>query len=312
MIARKLGSVPLQSEASLTFLDGVLSVLTLTGLALNASLGWSWATRRRAPRGRRRAPRGTREPRGVAARRLRPCAAGRDIRPAGRGTGGGTRGPSRAPPFAVGGGCDDDPRDRRPFADLDPARYRARRRAEGFPRPHPVLTVAPRRFVMIGGEGPPVAEAFEARIPGLYGVAYPIRFALKRRGVLGRVGPLEGIWWTTDGETDLDSVFAGDRDTWRWTLMIGVPDEATDAEIAEHLEAGRAKLAPGLAASLYVDLFDEGPAAQLLHVGPYAEERPTIERLHEQIAAAGLRPRGHHHELYLGDPRRSAPERLRT
>ncbi len=175
-----------------------------------------------------------------------------------------------------------------------------------------LLTPAPRRFVMIDGEGPPVAEAFEARIPGLYGVAYPIRFALKRRGVLGRVGPLEGIWWTTDGETDLDVVFAGDRDTWRWTLMIGVPDEATDAEISEHLDAGRAKLAPGLAASLYVDLFDEGPAAQLLHVGPYAEERPTIERLHEQIAAAGLRPRGRHHELYLGDPRRSAPERLRT
>ncbi len=175
-----------------------------------------------------------------------------------------------------------------------------------------LLTVAPHRFVMIDGEGPPVAEAFEARIPGLYGVAYPIRFALKRRGVEGKVGPLESIWWTTDGETDLDAVFAADRGTWRWTLMIGAPDEATDAEIAEHLEAGRAKLTPELAGSLYVQPFDEGPAAQLLHVGPYAEERPTIERLHEQIVAAGLRPRGRHHELYVGDPRRSAPERLRT
>lgn len=175
------------------------------------------------------------------------------------------------------------------------------------------LTIPERRFVMIDGSGPPGPDAFEPRIPGLYGVAYPLRFALKRRGVEGKVGPLEGLWWTTDGIVDLEEIFGGgDRGTWRWTLMIGLPDEATDAEIEEHRSAAQAKLDPSVASSLRVERFDEGPCAQMMHVGPYADERPTIERLFAGIAGAELRPRGRHHELYLGDPQRSAPERLRT
>jgi hypothetical protein len=175
-----------------------------------------------------------------------------------------------------------------------------------------LLRIPSHRFAMIDGEGPPVPEAFQARIPGLYTTAYGLRFALKRRGVPGRVGPLEGLWWTTDGATDLDQIFAGDRSTWRYTLMIALPDEATEAELAEHLEAGRAKLVPGFADALRIEPFEEGPVAQIMHIGPYAEERPTIDRMHEQIAEAGLRPLGRHHELYLGDPQRSAPEKLRT
>ncbi len=176
-----------------------------------------------------------------------------------------------------------------------------------------LLTIPERRFVMIDGSGQPGAEAFEPRMPGLYGLAYPLRFALKRRGVDGKVGPLEGLWWTTDGVVDLDAVFGGgNRETWRWTLMIGLPDEATDAELEEHLAAARGKLDPAVAPSLRVEPFDEGPCAQTMHVGPYADERPSIERLLAGIDDAGLRPRGRHHEIYLGDPRRSAPERLRT
>lgn len=168
------------------------------------------------------------------------------------------------------------------------------------------------RFVMMDGEGPPDPRAFEARMPGLYGVAYPIRFALKRRGVLGKVGPLEGLWWTSDGTPGLDSILDGTRGNWRWTLMIALPDEATRSEIEHHLSEGRSKLAPELSDAIRVEPFDEGVVAQVMHVGPYAEERPTIERMHAQIAAEGLHPRGRHHELYLGDPRRCAPERLRT
>ncbi|MGH2596576.1 MAG: GyrI-like domain-containing protein [Actinomycetota bacterium] len=177
-----------------------------------------------------------------------------------------------------------------------------------------LLEIPSHRFVMIDGVGPPVPEAFEARMPGLYGTAYGLRFALKARGVEGRVGPLEGLWWTTDGVRDLDAIFEGDdeRGTWRWTLMIGLPPEATAGEIETHLGKARAKLAPEFAADLRDEVFTEGPVAQLMHVGPYSEERPTIERLHEGIRAAGYRPVGRHHELYLGDPRRSAPERLRT
>ena len=176
-----------------------------------------------------------------------------------------------------------------------------------------LLTIPERRFVMIDGSGPPGAAAFEPRMPGLYGLAYPLRFALKRRGIEGKVGPLEGLWWTTDGTADLDEIFGGgDRRTWRWTLMISLPDEATDAELAEHLAAARDKLDQAVAPSLRVEPFDEGASAQTMHLGPYADERPSIERLLAGIADAGLRPSGRHHEIYLGDPRRSAPERLRT
>lgn len=174
------------------------------------------------------------------------------------------------------------------------------------------LDLPSHRFAMIDGEGPPAEGAFAARMPGLYTTAYALRFGLKRRGVEERVGPVEGLWWPVDGRTDLDAIFAPGRDLWRWTLLMSLPDQATDLEIAGALEAGRAKLDPALAAGLRVEAFTEGRVAQVLHLGPYAEERPTIERLHAGIAAAGLRPRGRHHELYTGDPRRSAPEKLRT
>lgn len=175
-----------------------------------------------------------------------------------------------------------------------------------------LLTIPEHRFVMVDGSGPAGGEAFERRMPGLYGTAYGLRFAQKRRGVERKVGPLEGLWWQADETTDLDAIFSDDRGAWRWTLMIVIPDEATDEEIQEHLVSAREKLEPEIAASLRVERFEEGDVAQVLHVGPYAEERRSLERLHAAIADAGFRPRGRHHELYLGNPQRSAPERLRT
>jgi hypothetical protein len=175
------------------------------------------------------------------------------------------------------------------------------------------LDLPARRFVMIDGDGRAGEPAFAPRMPGLYATAYGLRFALKRRGVEERVAPLEGLWWTVDGATDLDLIFGGgDRSGWRWTLMIRLPDQATEAELANGVEAARTKLAEPHAANLRIETFAEGRAAQILHLGPYAAERSSIERLHEAIAAAGLAPARRHHEIYLGDPRRAAPDRLRT
>jgi hypothetical protein len=177
------------------------------------------------------------------------------------------------------------------------------------------LAVPAHRFVMIDGEGPAGERAFTPRMPGLYATAWTLRFALKRRGVVTKVRPLEGLWWTLDGTTDLDAIFGtgdADRDGWRWTLLIGLPDAATDEEAASALAAGRAKLDPPFAATLRVEAFMEGDVAQVLHLGPYAAERPTIERLHAAIAAAGLVARDRHHEIYLGDPRRGDPAKVRT
>jgi hypothetical protein len=175
-----------------------------------------------------------------------------------------------------------------------------------------LLSIPEHRFVMVDGSGQPGPETFDARVPGLYGTAYGLRFALKRRGVVAKVGPLEGLWWRSDGATDLDVIFGGDRTAWRWTLMIVVPEEATEDEIEEHLSAARKKVDAEVASTLRVEPFAEGDVAQVLHVGPYAEERPSVERLDAWIAQAGFRPVGHHHEIYLGDPRRVPPERLRT
>jgi len=174
------------------------------------------------------------------------------------------------------------------------------------------LEVAPVRAVMVDGAGQPGEATFGARMPGLFTTAYDLRFALKRRGVGGRVGMLEGLFWTSDATTDLDRILGPERGTWRWTLFIALPDEATDDELEAALARGRSKVAPEIASNLRIETFAEGAVAQVLHVGPYAEERPTIEALHAAILAAGLRPRGRHHELYLGDPGRSRPEGLRT
>lgn len=174
------------------------------------------------------------------------------------------------------------------------------------------LQVAPIRAVMVDGDGQPGEATFGARIPGLYTTAWSLRFALKARGVERRVGLLEGLYWTVDGAIDLDVILGPDRGTWRWTLLISLPDEATDEELAVALAKGRSKVGPEIAADVRIESLAEGAVAQVLYLGPYADERPTIERLHEAIAAAGLRPRGRHHELYVGDPGRSAPEKLRT
>ena len=174
------------------------------------------------------------------------------------------------------------------------------------------LDLPPVRAVMADGEGAAGLEAFGPVMPGLYGTAYTLRFALKRRGVERKVGPLEGLYTTIDGTTDLDRILGGDRTGWRWTLLIAIPDEATEAEVDTALASGRAKMDPAVMDRLRLGTLHEGRVAQLLHVGHYSAERPSIECLHATIEAGGFRPRDAHHEIYLGDPTRSAPEKLRT
>ena len=173
------------------------------------------------------------------------------------------------------------------------------------------LTIPRHHFAMIDGSGPPDPDELGSRIPALFTMAYGLHFVLKKRDVQTKLTPLEGLWWR-EGSMDLDDILAEDRTDWRWTLLIGLPEAATDDEVGEQLTIARTKIEPGIAASLRTEWFEEGGVAQVLHVGPYAEERPSIERLHAAIANAEFELRGRHHEIYVGDPRRSAPERLRT
>jgi hypothetical protein len=164
-------------------------------------------------------------------------------------------------------------------------------------------------FLMIDGAGNPnTAPAFQDAIQALYSLSYGIHFALKKEGVESHVMPLEATFWI-EGEGDF---LKAKPDQWRWTEMIMQPDTVSPA-LVEKVRAEILRKKPiGALARVRLEKFDEGKSAQILHIGPYSAEMPTIERLHDFIAEQGYKMRGKHHEIYLGDPRRAAPEKLKT
>ena len=176
----------------------------------------------------------------------------------------------------------------------------------------PVLVDPPEfNVLMVDGSGDPnTSQDYQAAVEALYAVSYTIKFAVKR-GELGvdyKVLPLEGLWWTEDMAD-----FSVDRkNEWSWTMMIAQPPLVT-AEMVERAvaEAGRKKALPALPMLRY-EPFCEGLSAQVMHIGPYLAEGPTVAKLHAFIAEQGYRLTGKHHEIYVGDPRRAAPERLKT
>lgn len=170
-----------------------------------------------------------------------------------------------------------------------------------------IVEVPAMQFLMVDGTGNPNQPGlFQEAIQALYSLSYGAKFMLKKHGIEYRVSPLEGLWGSPGG-------FNPDKKaSWRWTAMIMQPAEVTPAVLEKvRAEAMRKKPLPGLS-RVRLETFREGRSAQIMHIGPYSAEAPTIARLHEFIKKSGHRLVGRHHEIYLGDPRRSAPERLRT
>jgi hypothetical protein len=178
-------------------------------------------------------------------------------------------------------------------------------------RDHPVLLeVPPIEYLMIDGRGAPGPRTqFQEAIEALYGVAYAIKFDLRAMQILDyKVLPLEALWWREDGRP----LSLEDRSAWRWRAMLAQPAHVTQ-EVAREAVAKMWKRHGWTALwELRLETFHEGWCAQVLHVGPYDAEGPTLEGLMAFIRDEGYEPWGKHHEIYLGDPRRSAPERLRT
>ena len=165
------------------------------------------------------------------------------------------------------------------------------------------------RFLAADGEGGPDSGEYAEAVEALYALSYTLKFAVKKgRGVDYRVMPLEGLWWTDEPEEfTLES-----RGAWKWTAMIMQPEWVTDELVGEaREEAERKKGLPALS-RLRFRSFGEGRAAQVMHLGPYAEEGPTIERVHRFVEERGGTPAGKHHEIYLSDPNRTPPEKLKT
>lgn len=173
-----------------------------------------------------------------------------------------------------------------------------------------LVEVPPASFLMIDGQGDPnTSPAYARAIQALYAAAYTVKSAVKKAGGPDvRVPPLEGLWRGAEAA----GFEAAGKDSWSWTMMIRLPDGAPAGLVTAALaEAARRK--PDLPiGSLRVERFAEGRAAQVLYVGPYAGEQPAIAGLNVFIAAQGGRPAGRHHEIYLSDPRRAAPARLKT
>ena len=175
-----------------------------------------------------------------------------------------------------------------------------------------VVDVPGMQFLMIDGHGDPnTAKSYTEAVASLYAVAYKIKFTSK--GNLGRdytVPPLEGLWWA-----DAMGAFSvnRDKDSWDWTMMIMQPDwirtEAFQAAVAD---VRKKKDLPALPI-IRMEYYHEGPSAQILHIGSYDDEGPVLLKMHQDfIPRNGYRVSGKHHELYLSDPRKVAPEKLKT
>lgn len=174
-----------------------------------------------------------------------------------------------------------------------------------------LVEVPPMHFLMVDGRGDPnTAPEYSTTVEALYATSYAVRATAK--SMLGRVhtvGPLEGLWYADDPR-----VFtARDKAAWSWTMMIWQPDWITPDILSAALEKVTTTKVPDARELVRFSDYAEGSAVQTLHVGPYDDEGPAIARMHEEIIPAhGAVPSGNHHEIYLSDPRRVDPAKLRT
>ena len=174
------------------------------------------------------------------------------------------------------------------------------------------VTLPPTRVLVIDGTEPPGSPEYLEAIGALFSTAYRLHFLLKGRGVSEPVGRLEALYWFTPEElvsSELTDGSPARSSDWRWRLLIAVPQATTRDEVAVAARSGEGG---AWADRIGLEEWTEGPSAQILHVGSYGDEGPTIRKLHDAIAAAGLRPQGPHHEIYLNDPHRVGEDRART
>ena len=173
-----------------------------------------------------------------------------------------------------------------------------------------VVDVPEMNFLMIDGHGNPNTSAeYAASLQALYSAAYTLKFMIKKEMAVDYpVMASEGLWWVDD----MRDFSISRKEDWNWTMMIMQPEIVTrqlfDRAVAEALEK---KGQPALT-RLRLERFHEGLSTQILYFGPYSDEGPTISRLHQSIEQSGHVRFGKHHEIYLGDPRRVAPDKLRT
>jgi hypothetical protein len=179
----------------------------------------------------------------------------------------------------------------------------------GCPKKNNLVEVPEMNYLMIDGKGDPnTSTDFSAAIEALFAVSYTTKFLSKKNGLDYVVMPLEGLWYKDNMEDFLNS----SKDDWQWTAMIMQPNHVTEEMIGEAIESVRKKKKIVALDKLRFEAYNEGVSAQILYVGPFADEHPTIVKLHEFAESNGYRIDGKHHEIYLSDFRKVDPSKLKT
>jgi hypothetical protein len=174
-----------------------------------------------------------------------------------------------------------------------------------------VVDVPAFNFLMVDGVGNPnTSQEYKDALEALFAVAYTLKFMVKKGksaldyGVL----PLEGLWWADD----MKSFIEGKKDVWKWTAMIMQPKIVTETLFKDAVEQVKKKKNPTALPKLRFETFHEGLSAQIMHIGPYSAETANIQKIHAFMRENGYEFNGKHHEIYLSDPRKSAPEKMKT
>jgi hypothetical protein len=173
-----------------------------------------------------------------------------------------------------------------------------------------LVEVPEMNFLMVSGKGDPNnSQEYAEAVEVLFQVSYALKFMVKK-GLLAidyGVMPLEGLWWAED----MSAFTTGDKSDWMWTMMIMQPIYVSMEMVAKAIQDVGKKKNPVALSKLRFETFTEGKAAQIMHIGPFTEEGPTVEKVHQFIDSIGKR-RGKHHEIYLTDIRKADPAKWKT
>jgi hypothetical protein len=174
-----------------------------------------------------------------------------------------------------------------------------------------LIEVPKMNFIMIDGQGAPESPQFAQSIQALYPIAYTIKFDKKKAG-----GPdftvmvLEALWWAENMKVFMPET--ADRNKWQWTVIMLLPDFITRKDFENAVAAAQKKKDNPALSKVRFESFTEGKSAQIMHIGPYSAEGPNIQKLHHKIVEIGGKLSGKHHEIYLSDPRRVTPDKMKT
>ena len=174
-----------------------------------------------------------------------------------------------------------------------------------------IVDVPKMNFLMIDGTGDPnTSQDFKNAVEALFGLSYTIKFMVKKSELAIDYGvmPLEGLWWADD----MSNFTIEDKSDWKWMLMILQPEFIARGLVDKGIEELRRKKDPVALSQIRFESFEEGESAQIMHIGPFSEEGPTVEKVHNFIKEHGSERRGKHHEIYLSDIRKGDPARWKT